>query len=472
MNYLQNRILHDQSFRIGLASESFYWFVHIYFSKYIFYETADFQREIDATLEDDSLEFLLLLAFRGSAKTTNVTTLFAIWLIVGRKKKRYPVLIGDTEPQANQYLHNVKIELEENELLIQDFGPFVPTNPADDWRKTTLLIPKYGARISCVSDGQSVRGLREQEKRPDAVIGDDLESVKTIQKKEQRDKSYRWWKQDVMGVGDKGTLFVLIGNLLHSDSLMMRIKKEILSGKMSGKVLEFWILTDGKPTWPGKFPDMAAIDKERLRIGDERTWRRECLGHIVPEDGQEVKEEWIRYYDDKLLEGANIISQCIGVDLAISKKETADYTTMVRATVVKLKDGAKKILIAPNPIEERFTFHETVEQAKALYQSVQPSPTFFVEDVAFQAAAIEEMTRELLPVEAVKVTTDKRARLRSVASHIQQGTVLFPEAGCEDLLSQLLGFGVEAHDDLVDAMVHAINAAVSSGMQEMKVVWM
>jgi len=34
--------------------------------------------------------------------------------------------------------------------------------------------------------------------------------------------------------------------------------------------------------------------------------------------------------------------------------------------------------------------------------------------------------------------------------------VKFPEQGCEDLLMQLLGFGVESHDDLVDALVMLI----------------
>ena len=39
----------------------------------------------------------------------------------------------------------------------------------------------------------------------------------------------------------------------------------------------------------------------------------------------------------------------------------------------------------------------------------------------------------------------------SVSSYIEDGTVLFPRIGCEDLITQLLGFGIESHDDLVDA---------------------
>jgi len=37
---------------------------------------------------------------------------------------------------------------------------------------------------------------------------------------------------------------------------------------------------------------------------------------------------------------------------------------------------------------------------------------FFVEDVGYQKAAIQEMERSMLPVVPIKPTTDKRSRLR------------------------------------------------------------
>jgi len=50
---------------------------------------------------------------------------------------------------------------------------------------------------------------------------------------------------------------------------------------------------------------------------------------------------------------------------------------------------------------------------------------FFVEDVAYQKAAIQEMERALLPVVPMKPQGDKRARLQVVAPYIKNGTVLF-----------------------------------------------
>jgi hypothetical protein len=41
-------------------------------------------------------------------------------------------------------------------------------------------------------------------------------------------------------------------------------------------------------------------------------------------------------------------------------------------------------------------------------------------------------------------------RLRVAAYYIKTGTVKFPRAGCEHLLTQLLGFRREKHDDAID----------------------
>jgi len=45
---------------------------------------------------------------------------------------------------------------------------------------------------------------------------------------------------------------------------------------------------------------------------------------------------------------------------------------------------------------------------------------------------------------------DKRARLRVAARYIKTGVVKFPRKGAEQLITQLLGFGSEKHDDAVD----------------------
>jgi predicted phage terminase large subunit-like protein len=137
---------------------------------------------------------------------------------------------------------------------------------------------------------------------------------------------------------------------------------------------------------------------------------------------------------------------------------------MVSGSVIEI-DGVPKIYIDPNPIHAKLSFHETMETAKALI-AANPYKVLYVEEVNYQKAAVQEAERVLLPVMPMKAGVDKRSRLKVAATYIQNGTVIFPRTGCEDLLIELLGFGVEAHDDLVDAVVYLILGLVQNNFRK------
>ena len=96
---------------------------------------------------------------------------------------------------------------------------------------------------------------------------------------------------------------------------------------------------------------------------------------------------------------------------------------------------------------------------------------FFPEKVGYQQAAIEFMEKQGLSVDPVTPINDKRARLQTIAPLIKNGTVLFPNQGCEDLLSEILNFGVEAHDDLADAIGYLVIKMMENGLQLPKIHW-
>jgi GNAT superfamily N-acetyltransferase len=65
---------------------------------------------------------------------------------------------------------------------------------------------------------------------------------------------------------------------------------------------------------------------------------------------------------------------------------------------------------------------------------------------------------------------DKRARLDSVTYMIRSGKVLFPKEGSKELIQQLVYFGVEKHDDLVDAFTIVLHQAVEMDRPNVKVL--
>lgn len=210
------------------------------------------------------------------------------------------------------------------------------------------------------------------------------------------------------------------------------------------------------------------IEQRKKELGPI-AWQREMLLKVVPEEGQEITEADIHYYDSEPAE-AQLGLKGTAVDPAISKKETADPTAMVSGKGCWAPDGRPQLYIQPYPVERRMDVTETIEQAKAIDRQWPGEHIFFVEDVAYQKALIELMVKEGLSVEPVKALTDKRARLKIAGTYIKNGTVLFPRTGCEDLIMQLLDFGIAEHDDLVDALVYLILRMVESGLKMPEVI--
>lgn len=161
-----------------------------------------------------------------------------------------------------------------------------------------------------------------------------------------------------------------------------------------------------------------------------------------------------------------------GIDLAISQRESADFTAMVSAAVYSRVERDHhgnwwyreyRIYVLPVVTNAHLTFHGIIERAKVTAEMCKrPGRThrFFVEDVAFQRAVIDAMQDADLYVQGVKTDgMDKRSRLMIAARAIETGKVFFPRTGAEDVIRQIVGFGAERHDDLADAFSTLIRQA-------------
>jgi predicted phage terminase large subunit-like protein len=317
--------------------------------------------------------------------------------------------------------------------------------------------------IQVVSSEQSIRGIRHGSFRPQLIICDDLEDTQSVKTQESRDKLYDWFKNDLLPSREQGARVVVSGAVLHQDSLVMRLKKEIEEGKLQGIYRAYPILDEqGNSLWPGKYPDSVAIDKLKKEIGDDAAWGQEFL--LVPSQRENavIKFEWIHYYDllpditDKRNEFRFAIT---GIDLAISGKTSADCTAMVSAYVFGWGDKLR-IYILPHPVNERLDFPKTLVEAKRLSVSLinGKKSRLVIESIGYQPALAQQLQKEGYPAEEFKVYgQDKEERLRITSPHVKQGTVLLPRKGAEILIQQVTNFGAERHDDLADAFAILIN---------------
>jgi predicted phage terminase large subunit-like protein len=454
------KILKDRPARQSIVQKSFDWFFSVYFHNYIKYETAPFHREIFQIIEDPKIELAVIVAFRGSAKSTIVTTASVLWSILGSPQNKFVIILSQTEQKARQHLQNIKMELENNEVLRKDLGPF--DEEKNQWGSTALIIKKFNAKIMISSSEQSIRGMRFMENRPDLIIIDDIEDIDSVKTQEGRNKTSDWLTGEVLPARGKKSKVIIVGNLLHEDSLLKRLQEKIEKGEVNGVYKEYPIVDkNGNSLWPGRYPTPASIEEERIKTMDDIAWAREYLLKIIPKTNVVVRKEWIQYYDELPGPDSRYRYTGTGVDLAISEKTSADYTAMVSGRIYSY-DKNMKIYILPNPINERMDFPTTVQRAKMLFCTLKTR--LYVEDVGYQRSASQQLRAEGIYAEEVPTHgQDKESRLRLTTALIQSGRILFPKDACKELITQLLGFGTEKHDDLVDAFSILILKAIESG---------
>ena len=448
-------MIKDKKVRIAITIKSHWYFFHFYFAHYVKYPIAPFHEEIFNILDDIKIKLAVIVAFRGSAKSTLITASYVLWSILGIQQKKFIVICGQTDQKARQYLMNIKNELLNNELLKRDLGPFEEEKNSLG-NATALIIKKLNVKIMISSVQQSIRGMRHGEHRPDLIILDDIEDSDSVKTREGRNKTFNWLTGEVIPAGSENTRIIAVGNLLHEDSLLKRLQKKIENGemkRMNGIYREYPIINDqGNPLWLGKYPTPEDVEMEREKTMNDIAWSREYLLKIISTDEQVVNLEWIQFYKELPYGGLRNIS--IGIDLAVSEKETADYTAMVTGYVYGYGKNLR-IYIQPNPINERLVFPVQVEYIKSLV-AIQKQKHFrvklYIEDVGYQKVLVQVLESKKYDVEGVPTgRSDKTTRLRLATPFIKDGRVLFPEKGCEELIEQLIGFGKESHDDLVDA---------------------
>lgn len=447
----------NREFRVALARASHFWFFHSYLSHYATYPTADFQRDIFELTERKDCGALVIVAFRQSSKSTICTLSYPLWAILGKEQKKFIVILSQTQKQAHLHLSNIKDELERNDLLRQDLGPF--KEESSTWGGQTIVIPRYDARITAISMEQGIRGARHRQYRPDVIIADDIEDIDSVRTQEGRNKTYEKFKGDILPMGAFNTKKIVVGNLLHEDSLLRRLQDEIDSGDLEGISREYPFLdSKGVPLWPGKFSSQELIEKERRGIGSENAWLREFLLKIVSAEDQVVQREWIHYYKNDDFPSYKFDKYSwtkVGIDLAISTKQTADYTAMVIGSMFG-RYGDAKLYIHAFPVNARMNFPSALDKAVEVAKATIPDKNIelLVEEVGYQSAFTEALRNKWVNARGVKVgSLDKRSRLSLVSHLIKSGVILFPKTGCELLINQIVGFGVEKHDDLMDAFV-------------------
>jgi predicted phage terminase large subunit-like protein len=474
--------LNDPIIRKEVAKADFFLFFTIYLFHHMRYQFAEMHREIMSICQNDSVSLALIMAFRGSGKSTIVTTAFPLWAILGVLQKKYIVIVAKTKPQAKQMMTNIKAELESNDQLRNDLGPF--QDDSEEWGSESIVFSKQNARITVVSIEQSLKGLRHKQYRPDLIILDDIEDNESTKTKEMREKTYEKYKREIVPLGDKGTRILHVGNMLHDNSLMMRLSREIADGDSTRVFRKYPIIADeGKIFWSGKFKDEAEVETERKKVNDDVAWHLEYLLKVISGNQQIIRIEEILFYDELPHRTKNSDGYfderfiVVGVDLAISKSDSADYTAIVPILYQKNRErNCYEVFVLKDFVHRRLDFNETCDAIIMLNKTLAvygARVVFVIETVAYQQAlsqAVKAKDRNYIEVVEKNTTLDKETRLRIAKPMFSNKAVFFPRYDADVIVREITGFGRERHDDLVDGLTLSINYAYEALLVENTVI--
>jgi hypothetical protein len=129
--------LSDKAFRIKALEIDIQGFAEYYLYKNFNFPTPQFHKDWIKIFR--TYQRIGIACARGHSKSLWFSTVFPLWSIVYQKKK-FIVLLSDTQQQANEFLGQIIQEFETNDALKEDFGElagYVPPSAKDKKKWTT-----------------------------------------------------------------------------------------------------------------------------------------------------------------------------------------------------------------------------------------------------------------------------------------------------------------------------------------------
>lgn len=280
------KILLNKNLRQHLAYEDPLWFSLIYLKHCFSYPLAPFHLEMFHLLKEPKYEFVVVMAFRESGKSTIMNTANVLWSILGKTQKKFVVIVSQTQDQAKNHFTNIKEELLYNKLLREDFGPFAEDEAT--WQKMSLELEYNNAKILSVSREQSIRGIKYNSIRPDLIICDDIEDISAAQEESSRHETLCRFSSEILPLGSGGTRIFVLGNLICNESLLMQLRRGITNGSITGIFRAYPIIDDDRRIlWLDKYKEIENIHNLSKRFPDT-VWVREFLLKSLSANGREL----------------------------------------------------------------------------------------------------------------------------------------------------------------------------------------
>ncbi len=412
--------------------------------------TPEFHREMWADCCGPD-KYVAWAAPRGHAKSTSITQAFTLAVSLFRQRD-FILILSDTWSQAVEFLRDLKTELMTNEDLIRDFGIKRLSKDTED---DMIVVMRDNATFRIVARGaeQKVRGLKWNNKRPNLIIGDDLEGDEQVESKPRRDKFFKWLMKAVLPCGSDDCIFRVVGTVMHFDSALERILKDPTWKTRRYKAHESWSSFENI-LWPEKFPEkrLRSIREGYMVQGESDGYSQEYLNEPIAAGDAFFRPEYLLPMKKEHQEERGVFYA--GWDFAISKTQRSDYTV---CTVWKVDALGMKYVVDCR--RGRWDAKEIIDEMMAVDEAYDPRVHFAEKGTIDNALGpfldTEMMRRQrYLRIEKITPVKDKETRAKTLQGMFKSLHVRFNKemAFWAEMEEEIRKFPKGERDDIVDAL--------------------
>lgn len=404
-----------------------------------------------------------LLAPRGSAKST-ILGLFTAWIIGTHTKEKRVLQILYLSYSLSAA--RAKSETIKNIIESPEYAEIFPTvKPGAKWSNEYWSIDYKFAGIKstgsemftmvCAGLGGSITSKRAHI----ILIDDAIKNADQIANPAVREKMERNWSTTVRPTLLEGGRVICLGTRFRPDDIhsttftpakgWVQIEQRALIQNPNGTMRSYW-------------PTMWSLEYLLgLKKDDEVAFSFQYMNLVVRIDELGLNPDWIHFGDIP----ETFEAYAVGIDLASSLKQKADFTVM---TLFGKADGKFYVLDY-----RRMKVQGNIEKLDALLELydewAEPDIPFtvFVEGIAYQSSFKGDFTtyivneKEIYDIQCIPwiMKGDKLAHLLSVTGIYCNGAVVYNKYkfhSKSEHIIELTDFGSVSHDDCMDSQIIAL----------------
>lgn len=474
--------------RRSLAKRSIENFCRIYLGRHFSTEFGEHHLDLFAAIDNRKPNKRVCRAEPRQFGKTTVVGLALPLSELAFQRKNFIILLGESGPAAEGNLQAIIDEVENNELLLEDFPHLAPERDVKGqltkWTDRELAFAS-GARVLARGMRGSLRGLKRKRFRPDLAVLDDPESPENSDTFAKRKKNKRWFGGTFYGLGAKLWDIYVIGNLVDDDSLLAELlkskewdskvyKAENLPPREKGSLYPIGnTKTDGSALWEAEWPIERLRDYKRQPNVGALNYSREMLNEPRAEGDKVFDSAGFVFFDFNRLElatrydaTATFVDPAGGAKPSDVKAGRKDYAAIVTVGRTRITADSPEAFL--EVIDARLTKKLPDKQIDLLldvYEELGPSIIAAEENMYknLLKSNIERQGRErklFPPIKAVTQSQNKVSRIMSLQPIAAAGTLRFARhllKSCPELFEQFDEFpNPSAHDDGPDAVEGAV----------------